>query len=363
MSQDNNERIKDASNEISLKDLILKVRGGAKYLRLKWKTILIVAILGGSLGLLYSIIKKPVYKAELSFALQDDNNSSGGALGGALGLASQFGLDLGSSGGGAFSGDNLLELMKSRSMVENTLLTPVDIGDKKETLAQLYISFNPRWQNLTKSKGIDFLAGADRTKFNLLQDSILGVFYHTLIKSNLSVDKLDKKLSIITVKVDSKNELFSKYFTEILVKTVSDFYISTKTKRSSQNVNILQRQADSVRRELNAAITGVAVTSDVNPNPNPSLQIIRVPSQRRQVDVQADIAILTELVKNLELSKMSLRKETPLIQIIDKPILPLEINKVSKLLGTIIGVIIGSFLAVIVIIARKLFSNIVSNGD
>ena len=83
--------------------------------------------------------KKPVYKAELSFALQDDK-SSGGGFSSALGLASQFGIDLGGGrAGGEFSGNNLLELMKSRSMVEKTLLTTVNVKGKTETLADLYI--------------------------------------------------------------------------------------------------------------------------------------------------------------------------------------------------------------------------------
>jgi hypothetical protein len=362
MTQADNEKPITQSDEISLKDIILKIKAGKKYLISKWKIILIISVAGAILGAAYSYLKKPIFKAELSFALQDDN--SGSNLSGALGLASQFGIDLGGGGsGGAFSGDNIIELMKSRSMVEKTLLTSLDIDGKKQTLADLFATFNKfneRWANVPRLRNVKFLPGDDRSKYTRQQDSILGDFYRRITKNNLFVDKLDKKLSIITVKVESKNEVFSKYFTEILVRTVSDFYISTKTKRSAQNVNILQHQTDSVRRELNSAITGVATTSDVNPNPNPALQIIRVPSQRKQVDVQADIAILTELVKNLELSKMSLRKETPLIQIIDSPILPLEKSHIGYILGIFLGGIIGFFLAVAGITFRKVFKTITS---
>jgi hypothetical protein len=171
------------------------------------------------------------------------------------------------------------------------------------------------------------------------------------------VDKVDKKLSIITVNVTSENELFSKYFTEMLVKNVSDFYIDTKTKKSSRNVNILQRQTDSVRRELNSAISGAASTSDVNPNPNPSLQIIRVPSMRKQVDVQANTAILTELVKNLELSKVSLRRETPLVQVIDRPILPLEKQRFGKFKGILFGGFIFGFITALFLLSKKLLKD------
>jgi hypothetical protein len=352
----------DNSDEISLKQFILKVQGGGHFLLSKWKIILASAIIGGVLGFCYAFLKKPIYKAELSFALEDEKSSGGGGLGAAMGLASQFGIDLGGgTAGGAFAGDNLLGLMRSRSMVENTLLTPVVIKGATQTLAELYISFNQlrkKWDDKPELKNIKFLPGADPGKFTLQQDSILGVFYNEIIKNNLLVDKIDKKLSIITVEVNSKNELFSKYFAEVLTKTVSNFYIETKTKKSVQNVNILQHQTDSVRRELNAALTGVASSSDVNPNPNPAMQILRVPSQRRQVDVQANTAILTQLVANLEMSKVSLRKETPLIQIIDRPILPLEKERFGKLKGLILGGFIAAFLTIIFLLLRKLYNNI-----
>ncbi|TSJ40295.1 lipopolysaccharide biosynthesis protein [Mucilaginibacter corticis] len=350
------------SDEISLKEVVLKIKEWYRFILSKWKVILIGGFIGGILGLTYSYLKKTIYKAELSFALEDEK-SSGGGLGAAMGLASQFGIDLGGgNSGGVFSEDNLLELMKSRSMVENTLLTAISINGQQQTLAELYISFNkyrPDWSNKPALKNIRFLPNADRSKFSLQQDSILGVFYKDITKNNLTVDRTDKKSTIITVKVNSKNELFSKFFTEILAKTVSDFYVETKTKKSVQNVAILQRQTDSVRHELNAAITGVASSGDLNPNPNPALQILRVPSQHRQIDVQANQAILTQLVANLELSKIALRKETPLIQVIDKPILPLEKDQFGKAKGFVLGMFILIFVTTFYLVIVKFLKSII----
>jgi len=362
MSKVDQEKVSNNSEEISLKELILKIRDWWRYILSKWPTTLIAIVIGGGIGLTYAFLKKPVYKAELSFALQDEKSGTGG-LGSALGLASQFGIDLGGDAGGEFSGDNLLELMKSRSMVEKALLTPVTIGGKKETLAEFYINFNKlreSWKGKPGLENIHFLPDTDRSKFTLMQDSILGVFHKSLVKSNLTVDKLDKKLSIISLSVSSTNELFSKYFTEVLAKVVSDFYVQTKTKKSAKNVTILQRQTDSVRQALNSAISGVAMSADVNPNPNPSLQTLHVPSQRRQVDVQANTAILNELVKNLEVAKMSLLQETPLIQVIDRPILPLEKERVGKLKGIVLGGFLAGFVSIFAITIRKILKNILA---
>src|ERR1700753_1149638 len=167
----------NSPDEISIKEIILKINEWWRYLLSKWVIILFAGIIGGVIGLTYAWLKKPMYKAELSFALQDEK--SGGGFSSALGLASQFGIDLGGgSAGGEFSGDNLLELMKSRSMVEKALLTPITINRKIETLAEFYIDFNKLRENWKDKpeQNIHFLPGADRSKFTLKQDSLLGTF-------------------------------------------------------------------------------------------------------------------------------------------------------------------------------------------
>lgn len=105
----------------------------------------------------------------------------------------------------------------------------------------------------------------------------------------------------------------------------------------------MQKQTDSVRGELNGAITGVAVANDNTFGLNPALNVKRTPSARRQVDVQANAAILTELVKQSELAKVTLRRETPLIQIIDKPILPLKKERFGKAKGLVLGDFFSGF--------------------
>jgi hypothetical protein len=335
------------NDEISLKELLHQGKEWWNYLLSKWKIILIVGIVGASLGLVYSFSKKTIYTATLSFALEDEK--TGGGLGSALGLASSFGIDLGGGGGSIFTGSNLTELFKSRSMVEKTLLSPVTVGSKTISLAEMYIQnyeWRKKWKNKPKFASLEFLPNADRKLYTRDHDSIMGKIYENLSK-DLSVGQIDKKISIIRIDVASTNELFSKYFCEALAKEVSDFYIATRSKKARMNMAILQHQTDSIRRELNGAITGVAVANDNTFNLNPALNVRKAPSARRQVDVQANTAILTELVKQTELSKVTLRRETPLIQVIDRPILPLDKQRFGKVKGIILGGFIGGFLTVL----------------
>lgn len=339
----------NSKNELSLKELILKIQGWWRYILSKWLIILIVGLLGGALGLFYSLSKQPTYTATLTFVLEEENKGGLGNLGG---LAAMAGINIGGSAGGIFQGDNILELYKSRSMLTKTLLS--SSGTNDSLLVDRYIAFNnlrESWDEDKNLKTIDF--SIPSSKFTLKHDSLLGVFVNNIRKNFLQVVKPDKMLSLIQVQTQTPNESFSKDFTESLVQNVNGFYVETKTKKAFENLSIVQHQVDSVRQELNAAIGGVASAMDANPNANPARQVLRVPSSKRQVDVQANQAILNELVKNLEVSKISLRRETPLIQIVDQPILPLKQERLGKAKGIVIGGIIAGFLIVLILVLRK----------
>ena len=357
MNQNENENKAINTDEISLKDVLIKAKSTIKYLKDKWLVICVVGALGGFLGLVYATVKKPLYVANCSFVLDED--SKGGGLSQYAGLASLAGIDVSGGGGsGIFQGDNIIELYKSRLMITKALLNKSSFNGQDELLIDRYIDFNKlRAQWKEKNIGNITFNGAPE-KFNRTQDSIINDLVETINKKVLNVSKPDKKLSIIDVQVSTTDELFSKEFTNVLVQTVNNFYIQTKTQKSNQNVQTLQKQADSVRSVLNSSISGVASASDASPNANPLLASLRVPSQKKQVDVQASSEIYGEVVKNLEVSKMMLRQETPLIQVIDSPILPLKVSKTGKLFGLISGILLGVLTSVFILVFLRIFKTI-----
>lgn len=345
------EDLNNIEDEISFKELILKLIDWWKFLITKWKSILIVSILGGLLGLTFSIFKRPVYTAEATFVLEDGDKTGG--LGQYAGLASMVGIDLGGGGGGVFEGDNILELYRSRKMIEKTLLSKDTFDNKLEILINRYIEYNKlrnKWED--ELKNINF--NIPQNQFTLKHDSLVSQFVKDFNKSFLDVSKPDKKLSIIKVSFKSKDELFAKSFANNIVKNVNDFYVDTKTKKSSENLAILQNQADSVKNVLNNSLRRVASSVDANPNINSVYQKLRVPTQERQVDVQASGAVYQEIVKNLEMAKVTYRREKPLIQIIDEPVLPLKNNRMSSLILISLGILFTTSIYILFEISRKI---------
>lgn len=351
---------KHYTEEVKLRDFILKGREWFHYLLSKWYVIVLAGLLGMSLGFLYMKTKQVLFKATTTFVLESGENNGGG-IGQMAGLAALAGVDLGMSGGGIFQGDNLFELYKSRKMIESTLLLP-SASDSSILLIDRYLALTDTrtiWKNdKPELLQIDFSKKVSKELLRA-RDSILQKVVQDINKNNLLVAKLDKKSAIIKVDVSSTDEVFSKEFNEALVAQVNDFYIKTKTKKSLDNIAILQHKTDSVRGVMNGNIAASAVAIDATPNLNPTRQAQRlVPTQRSQFSAETNKAILSQLVQNLEMSKMALLKEAPLIQVVDNPIYPLQKEHFSKLIGGIVGGIILFFLAVIILIFKKLFKDL-----
>src|SRR5690606_9103505 len=118
---------RDQRDDISLKELIIRVNGLINYLIGKWVLILAVGLICSALTVVYSLVKKTKYTAKLSFILEEQGSTENGSLGAAASIAAQFGFNLGglSGSGGFFQGDNIIEFLKSRSMIDQTLLAEV----------------------------------------------------------------------------------------------------------------------------------------------------------------------------------------------------------------------------------------------
>lgn len=342
-------------DKFTFRELVIGFRGWIRIFIKNYRVLIAAILVGAALGIAASLIKNPVYLAETTFVLEE---SEMGGLGSLSGLASVVGLNIGSLGSesGLFSGDNIMELYKSHRMLSATLLAPVSSKDPKTLLIHKYIAFNKleeKWRKKVDFNRLDF--NQARENFTVLQDSVIREIVKELRKRNLAVGKPDRKLNIIKVAFDSKDEEFSKVFNETLVDHVNDFYRETKTKKTSENLAILQSQADSVRRVLDKSLEAFAKSQDQIPNPNPLLQLGTVQARSRQVDIQASSAVYQEIVKNLEIAKINHRNNAPLIQIIDSPRLPLEESKIKLKVGIGVGAVLFFLGAIFYIYLKTLY--------
>lgn len=353
----------ESNKDITLKELLLKIQNWVRFLFSKWHLLLMAGLIGGTFGFLYAHHQKKLFIASTTFVLEQGENN-GANIGQMAGLAALAGVSIGQSGGGIFQGENLFELYRSRKMIEATLLlsSPTDSALLLLDRYLLFTGSKLKWESQSPDLlQIDFRKGLTGQMLRS-RDSILQAIVLDINKHYLSVGKYDKKSSIIKVDVSSPDEVFSKEFNQALVSQVNNFYVETKTRKSLDNIRILQRKADSVRAVMYGDISVAASVTDATPNLNPTRFAQRlVPTQRSQFSAETNKTILGQLVQNLEMSKMTLLKDTPLIQVIDEPIYPLPSQKLSKIKFAILGAVLTIFLCVSILLAKRMFKYVMSH--
>lgn len=341
-----------STNQFTLAEVIQNLRQWLAFFISQWKVLLIAGILGLAGGALISVLKKPVFHAETSFVLEEGDGSG---LGQMSGLASLVGVNLGSLGStsGLFQGDNIMELYRSDRMIGESLLSPFS---EEKLLIDRFVEFeklDEKWASKVDFSALDFSKARDQ--FSVTHDSVVQEISKLIRERQLSVAKPDRKLSIIQVSISSKDEAFAKVFNETLVNKVNTFYFETKTKKTGENLSILQTQADSVRAILDENIGAYASAQDRVPNANPLLTSGTVESRKRQIDVQATAAVYQEIVKNLEIAKVNHRNNSPLIQIIDSPRFPLKRTEIRLVKGMVYGGVIAGLMTLFGLYFRRLY--------
>lgn len=340
-------------DEVRLKDVILQIREFKFYLIRGWKLIMFVAALFGGLGVFYALTKEATYEAKLNFVVE--NNANGSSLGQYADLASQFRFDFGGGGSPTFTESNILELLTSRRVVENALLSEVNIDGTQELLINYHIRFNnykEKWAE-TMPELEDLHYTADRANFTLLQDSVLGVAWKNLKKDNIKVETGES--NIVTITCVSKDPRFPKLLSEALVREVSKFYVYTQTAKARHTLDFIQNRADSVFVELKAAEKAYARHKDSN------FGVMRAEGLLEEIRLKREVEILNvmygEILKNLEISKVTLLNQKPLINIIDLPRYPLEIKRFSVMKGLVLFGFLGGLLASIYVVLMALIQS------
>ena len=335
----------------SFTDLVQDVLGRLRWALQQKNWLLLALVMGALAGTGYAWMKKTTYTARLTFVVEDAK-SSGGSLISAL--AGQFGFDVGgmTGGNGVLAGDNVLELLKSRSLLKNTLLTPAQDGKMKMTVADRYVSvygLQEKWNDVTGGKKIVFTPGTD----DRLSDSLLQTIIKRLLEKELRIAKTDKKLGFFELEATTRDEYLSQQICERLLRVTTDFYVDTKTSRLKANIDRLQRRADSLGIVLDNKTYATAEATQRLLDANPAYASPQVDAEISTRNKYLQATVFAEIVKNLEISKTALLQETPTVQVVDRPEMPLKKNEWKWWQGMLVGgMIVVSAMIVLMMIVK-----------
>ena len=314
------------------------------------KLLIVLSILGSVLGLAYSFLKPVRYVSGITFYVEESKGLGGGLL---SSVGSQLGIDIGSLSGGGnsiISGDNIMQLLKSGSLLKTCLKTPY-ANDARYSLADKYAEvykLRSKWASSSKVGRDVFFAVPDKNP--RLQDSLLQVIVERIGEKELSIAKPDKKLNFFNISVNTKDEQLSLLIAQRLLKLATDFYIDAKVGRLKTNVERLEKRTDSISRLLNKRTYEAKADENLLLNANPAFVSAPVTSEISQRDKMVLTTLYAELLKNLEVSKVALAQETPTIQITDASDLPLKRDELKWYKGLVLGALVPAGLLMIILL-------------
>jgi uncharacterized protein involved in exopolysaccharide biosynthesis len=345
--------------EFSPRKFILLVQGIGRFILSKWWIILSAGVLFALAGAAYTMTKKPQYIAEVTFVLDEEATQQ--PRSGISELSEELGLP--ADAGGVFSSPtNIMELMQSRLLVEKTLRSTVQVEGRTVLLANFFLDsleYREKWLEKSPYKNVDFQAKNKSKEQVMFESGLIGRMCGTLNDKNIKIERKGKGTTIFSVQCISTHPLFSKFFLEELLNTVTQYYVEKKTERAKLNVDFIQKRTDSVRQAYNAALYGRAEFTDAFFNPNRQTPLVS--REKQQTDIQILRTSYVELTRSLEAAKTSLMRETPLIQYLDLPQLPLAVLRANMMKNALLAFLAGVFLTTAFLVIRKSLKVILSN--
>ena len=350
--------LQEEEEGISLIEMINGTKAFFAELKRKWLLITIVVCVTSGFGLIYSLRAKPKYEATSTVMLE--SAKGGGAMSGAMAIAAQFGMTSGSSSA-VITEDKLIEIIKAERIIKTALFKKATIDSSTDILANHYIDlfgYKHAWKKNDSLKNFRFKNPEEN--MTIQENRIFKMFYGQITKDFLTIEK--SKSGIITITTTTTSELFSKYFNQYLVEAATSFYVNHVTEKGRKSLDIVQKRVDSITIALKDAEFALAKWKDANYRIVKAQGMIEEFRLRRDVEIYN--ALYLEGTKRLEISKFTLLDETPFLQVIDTPTLPLNLAKgiATPFRATTFGFFIGFILSGLYIFGRKKYIELMAEA-
>ncbi len=342
------------AKEFTLKDAIEFVKESFFELLRCWKLIILIT-LPFVLYFLYSAMtKEPTYRASLTFMVNEDEGSGGGMSQ----IFSSFGIP--GIAAGKNNLDKILELARSRRIIQNVIFDKVSINSSEDYIANHIINiydFHEKWEDDTTGLKNYLFEKDSLPLFNRTDNTALKRVHKKIVGSKdvkgLLKTSYTPETGIMEFVMKTENEKLSIEFSKILYHRILEFYVKKTIEKQQQTYDIMRLKLDTILQEMSSAEYQLASFRDRN------LGLWSDKDKLREVQLQRDVRVLNEryalMLKNLEIADFTLKNKVPFVQLIDEPIPPIKPEMESKIISILIGGFLGGFLAVVFVIARKIF--------
>jgi len=346
-------------DEITLKELILKVQEYFWEVMRNWIWVVGITIPFVAFFLYKAISTPTTYRAELTFMVNEDD---GGGMGGVSAILGQFGFGGGKRGKNNL--DKILELAKSRHIIQQIMFDTIFLGGQADIVANhiiRYYDYHEKWEDDTT--GLKQFFFEKRENFIRIDNKVVKIIYRKIIGSpkveGLFSTGYNEDTGIMNFSSNTENEDLSIQLCNLIYDKLSTFYVNTSIEKQQQTFDVMKQKVDSIKNMMNRTEYELANFKDTNTG------LYTTKARIREIQLQRDVRVLNEMyavsLKNFEIADFSLKNKTPFIQMIDEPLAPLIPQGESKLKNLITGGFLGGFISVILLVGRKIYRDAIDN--
>jgi uncharacterized protein involved in exopolysaccharide biosynthesis len=263
-------------------------------------------------------------------------SSSGGNLGGLAGLASQFGVNVPTGAQADLSSPSLFpKLLRSRTFAEEILdkkFYTKEFGKELSLLAILTHGNDP------PNVGRDTLV-----------TSALGA-----LGEILEFDQ-DASGTFSVIKATASEPLFAKELAEVTLAELEGLNRFYKSQTVNEKIRFIANRIASVENDLESSETRLKVFNERNRQiSSPALQLEQ---DRLGRDVEIQKGIYLTLKQQFELAKIEEVQDASIVQILDKPQVPLGPSNINLRLSVLLAGVFGLVLGILLGFVRSYLDN------
>lgn len=292
--------------------------------------IIIVALAFG--GFFYFVAKQSVVQwssKSTVFPLSSSSTSSTGST-----ISNLLGL---TDAPKSFTEDasiNIVELANSRRTREAVAMEKIP-SMKNKTISELLIEENNRHTGFMQNDKID--TPMDSLAQINVASNLLKMSFNAKINKN----------GILELYYTNSNEKLVREVSYVYIDKLSLFYVELKKKKAQIDYEFSIKKADSLLAVLNDLDKRAIALDESTFFTNEGLKRYNLPKINLAQDKATVQSQYYYAVNNRESAAYRLQKETPIIEALDKPEPPYDPVKKSKIIYTLVGLILGTILGML----------------
>jgi len=317
------------NDSIKISDILLII---AEQLKIIYLTTFIILF---STFTYVQFIQDPTYNSSASILLPENSSSN---LGGLAGLANQFGVNIPSISKADLSSPSLFpEILKSRTFAEKII--------HKEFYTEKYQKKLPLMDIINNGSKGNVSEIYELNAINIFKSEIL--FFNKDIGSSVS-----------TITLSIYEPLLAKQLADTVLKELEMLNRNFKSKSIREKTSFIEERISNVTNDLEKSEKKLKEFNERNRQiSSPSLQLEQ---DRLEREAEVQTGIYMTLKQQLELAKIEGVQEASIVQILDRPQIPISPSNKNLKISILFSLIIGLGLGIIIGFVR---SYIYNNND